>query len=165
MQRLRSLCDEYGMLLICDEVMTGFGRTGRWFAVEHWGVIPDTLTLSKGINSGYLPLGAVMMRPQVAALFGESMLYAGLTQFGNPVFCASAIAAIEVYREERMVENSRELGEHLLSRLHELEKRHPSIGEVRGLGLFAAVELVMNRESRAPLVPWTAGFYESSHPS
>ncbi len=103
MQKLRKICDDYGMLLIFDEIMTGFGRTGEWFAANHWDVVPDIMTLSKGINSGYLPLGAVMITDRIAEYFKDNILYTGLTQLGNPVACASAIAAIEFYKEEKMI--------------------------------------------------------------
>ncbi len=164
LQRLRQICDDYGMLLIFDEVMTGFGRTGAWFAADHWGVVPDIMTLSKGINSGALPLGAVMVRRRIADYFEDHFLYAGLTQFGNPVACAAAVAAIEVYEEEGMIENSRELGFYLLERLAEIKERHPSVGDVRGKGLFAAIELVKDKGTREPLIPWTVTFYERKHP-
>ena len=164
MQRLRKICDDYGMLLILDEVMTGFGRTGAWFAAQHWDVVPDIMTLSKAINSGVLPLGAVMITDRLAEHFQENILYAGLTQFGNPLACAAGVAAIEVYEEEGMIENSRRLGLFLLERLEEIKTHHPSVGDVRGLGLFAAIELVKNKESREPLVPWTVEHYEKKHP-
>jgi len=164
MERLREICDHYGALLIFDEVMTGFGRTGEWFAADHWKVTPDIMTLSKGINSGYLPLGAVMTTTRVADFFEENILYAGLTQFGNPVACAAAIAAIEVYREERLIENSKELGLFLMERLEEIKKNHRSVGDVRGKGLFAAVELVKDPATREPIVPWTVRNYEKKHP-
>jgi taurine--2-oxoglutarate transaminase len=164
MQRLRQICDDYGMLLIFDEVMTGFGRTGEWFAAYHWDVVPDIMTLSKGINSGVLPLGAVMVRDKVAEHFDDNFLYAGLTQFGNPIVCAAGVAAIEVYRDEGMVENSKQLGVFLLKRLEQIKANHPSVGDVRGKGLFAAIELVKDKETREPLVPWTVEYYEKKHP-
>jgi taurine--2-oxoglutarate transaminase len=164
MQRLRQICDDYGMLLILDEVMTGFGRTGEWFATQHWDVVPDIMTLSKAINSGVLPLGAVMVRDKVADYFQDNILYAGLTQFGNPVACAAAVAAIEVYKEEGLVENSKRLGAYLLDRLEEIKAKHPSVGDVRGKGLFAAIELVKDKGTREPLVPWTVEYYEKKHP-
>ncbi len=164
MQRLRKICDDYSMLLIFDEVMTGFGRTGEWFAANHWKVVPDIMTLSKAINSGYLPLGAVMTTKKVADFFQDNILYAGLTQFGNPVACAAGIAAIEVYEKEKMVENSRDLGVHLLHRLGEIREKHPSVGDIRGMGLFAAIELVKDKETREPIVPWNVAFYEKKHP-
>jgi taurine--2-oxoglutarate transaminase len=160
MQRLRQICDDYGMLLIYDEVMTGFGRTGEWFAADHWDVVPDILVLSKGINNGTLPLGAVMVRKRIADHFQDHFLYAGLTQFGNPVACAAGVATIEVYRAEGLVENARELGVHALERLEEIKEVHPSVGDVRGRGLFVAIELVKDRETREPLIPWTVASYE-----
>jgi taurine---2-oxoglutarate transaminase len=164
LQRLRKICDDYGMLLILDEVMTGFGRTGKWFACEHWDTIPDIITLSKGINNGTLPLGAVMVRKKIADYFEDHLLYAGLTQFGNPVVCASAIATIEVMKEENLVENSRVLGQHLMERLEHIKEIHPSVGDVRGKGLFAAIEIVKSKESREPLVSWTVKNYEEKDP-
>jgi taurine--2-oxoglutarate transaminase len=163
MQRLRKICNDYGMLLIFDEVMTGFGRTGEWFAADHWKVVPDIITLSKGINSGYLPLGACMTTKKVADYFQDNILYAGETQFGNPVACAAGIAAIEVYKEEKMVENSKKLGIYLLEKLEEIKKKHKSVGDVRGKGLFAAIELVKSKETREPIVPWNVKYYEKKH--
>lgn len=163
-QRLRKICDDYEIILIFDEVMTGFGRTGKWFASEHWGVVPDIMTLSKGINNGTLPLGAVMVNRQIADYFEERILYQGLTQFGNPVACASSIATIEVMNEEKLVENSERLGKYLMTRLEEIKQNHSSVGDVRGKGLFAAIELVKNRETREPIIPWTVNTYESKDP-
>jgi len=164
MQRLRQICDDYGMLLIADEVMSGFGRTGKWFACDHWDVVPDIMTLSKGINNGCLPLGAAVMRDPIAAYFDEHMLYAGLTQYANPISCAASIAAMQVLEEEGLIEHCRRLGEHLLSALHTLHERHPSVGDVRGLGLFTGIELVRDQSTREPLVPWTVEWYEKKHP-
>lgn len=164
LERLRKICDDYGIMLIFDEVMTGFGRTGAWFAAEHWDVVPDIMTLSKGINNGTLPLGAAVVRAHVAEHFRDRILYAGLTQFGNPVGCASALATIEVMKEEGLVENSRRLGEYLMARLRVMRERHPSIGDVRGLGLFAAIEFVKDKSTREPLVPWTVEHYEKKDP-
>lgn len=140
--------------------MTGFGRTGKWFAAEHWNVTPDIMTLSKAINSGCLPLGALITTSKVARFFDENMLYAGLTQFGNPVTCAAGVAAMRVYEEEGMIENAAKLGPYLMDLLTELKERHPSVGDVRGLGLFAAIDLVKDKDSREPLVPWTVENYE-----
>jgi len=164
LERVRKICDDYGILLIFDEVMTGFGRTGKWFAYEHWGVVPDIMTLSKGINNGTLPMGAVMVNNKVAEFFEDHILYAGLTQFGNPVVCSAAIATIEVMREEGLVENCRVQGEYLKERLEEIKAKHPSVGDVRGKGLFAAIELVKDRDSREPLVAWTVKNYENKDP-
>ena len=164
LQHIRKICDDYGILLILDEVMTGFGRTGTWFACEHWDTVPDIITLSKGINNGTLPMGAVMVRKKIADYFQDHMLYAGLTQFGNPVLCASAIATIEVMKEENLVENSRVLGDHLMDRLALIKAKHPSVGDVRGKGLFAAIEVVKSKETREPLVEWTVRAYEDKDP-
>lgn len=164
MEHLRKICDDYGILLIFDEVMTGFGRTGKWFAVEHWGVVPDIMTLSKGINNGTLPMGAVMVSKKIAEHFEDNILYAGLTQFGNPVICAAAVATIEVMKEENLVENSRLQGEFLMKRLEEIKSKHPSVGDVRGKGLFAAIELVKDKQTHEPLVKWTLQAYENKDP-
>ncbi len=164
MQRLRGICDDYGILLILDEVMTGFGRTGKWFAADLWNVVPDMITSSKGITNGALPLGVVMVRRKVAEYFDDRILYAGSTQMGNPIVAAAAVAAIEVYRDEGLVENSRVLGRYLMERLERIRDQHPSVGEVRGKGLFAGIELVKNKETREPLIPWTVRYYEQKHP-
>lgn len=151
---LRALCDRYGILLIADEVMSGFGRTGRWFAVDHWGVEPDIMTLAKGLTSSYVPLGATMVSREIAEYFQDKPLYAGLTYNAHPVGCAAAIACINVYKEDRLVENAAALGEILNAELQRLKERHPSVGDVRAIGLFSIVELVKNRRTREPLVPY-----------
>jgi len=163
MRRLRAICDDYDMLLIYDEVMTGFGRTGEWFAAYHWDVEPDIMTLSKAINNGALPLGAVMISEKLASFFEDKFLYAGLTQFGNPVACAAAVAAIKIYDQEGLIENSKKLGLHLLEQLDIIKQKHPSVGDVRGLGLFAAIELVKDKQTKEPIAPWTVEFYENKH--
>ncbi len=164
MQRLRQICDEYKILLIADEVMTGFGRTGKWFACEHWNVVPDIMTLAKGINNAALPLGATMVRKPIADFMDDHMFYGGLTQFGNPISCAAAIASIQIYQEEGLIENSRVLGNKLLVELEKMKQKHPSIGDVRGLGIFAAIEFVKDKKTREPLVPWTVEHYEKKDP-
>ncbi|MEW6376764.1 MAG: aminotransferase class III-fold pyridoxal phosphate-dependent enzyme [Thermodesulfobacteriota bacterium] len=164
MQKLRRICDEYKILLITDEVMTGFGRTGKMFACEHWNVVPDIMTLAKGINNAALPLGATVVRKEIADFMDDHMFYGGLTQFGNPTSCAAAIAAIRVYQEEGLIENSRVLGIKLLGELEKMKQKHPSIGDVRGLGLFAAIEFVKDRKTREPIVPWTVENYEKKNP-
>jgi taurine--2-oxoglutarate transaminase len=165
MQRLRQICDEYKILLIADEVMTGFGRTGKWFACEHWNVVPDIMTLAKGINNAALPLGATMVRKPIADFMEDHMFYGGLTQFGNPISCAAAIASIQIYQEEGLIENSRVLGNKLLGELEKMKQKHPSIGDVRGLGIFAAIEFVKDKKTREPLVPWTVEHYEKKDPA
>jgi taurine---2-oxoglutarate transaminase len=154
LQSIREVCDRHGILLVLDEVMAGFGRTGRWFACENWDVVPDILTVAKGINSGYVPLGAMIIRPQLREWVRDKFFPGGLTYAGHPLACASAVASIEVFREEGVVENAGEVGSYLGEGLRGLAERHPSIGEVRGLGCFWGVELVKNRESREMLVPF-----------
>jgi len=156
LRSIRETCDRHGILLICDEVMAGFGRTGKWFACEHWDVVPDILTLAKGINSGYVPLGAMTVSEPISEWLRDKFLAGGLTYSGHPLACASAVASIEAFREEGIVENAAEQGEFLAEALPGLAERHPSIGDVRGLGLFWGLELVKNRETREPLVPFNA---------
>ena len=151
---VRTLCDRYGILLICDEVMSGFGRTGKWFAVQHWDVIPDLMTMAKGLTSAYAPLGAVAMKPEIAAAFDERVYQGGLTYNGHPVSLAAAIANIQVIREDRLVEHAAETGEVMADMLQEMLTRHPSVGEVRSIGLFAAIELVRDRNTREPMAPY-----------
>jgi taurine--2-oxoglutarate transaminase len=153
---IREVCDRHGILLILDEVMAGFGRTGRWFACEHWDVVPDIITVAKGINSGYVPLGAMVVRDPVAEWVKDKFFAGGLTYSGHPLACATGVASIEAFREEAIVENSAEMGELFGERLRELAGRHPSIGDVRGLGCFWGIELVKNRGTREMLVPFNA---------
>ena len=148
---LRRICDDYGILLICDEVMTGWGRTGAWFASERMGVVPDMITMAKGITSGYVPLGAVAVSERIANHFDERMLWLGLTYSGHPVACAAGIATIQVYEEEGLVARAMEMEGPLLAGLRALGARHEIVGDVRGMGLFAAVDLVADRDARTPL--------------
>lgn len=149
---VRSLCDEFGALLIADEVMTGFGRCGEWFAVDHWSVVPDLITFAKGVNSGYVPLGGVLISDEVARSFADRPYPGGLTYSGHPLACAAAVAAITVLREDGIVDHARGLGRDVLGpALAGLAADHPSVGDVRGLGVFWAVELVSDRDSRAPV--------------
>jgi taurine--2-oxoglutarate transaminase len=156
LQSIREVCDRHGVLLILDEVMAGFGRTGRWFACEHWDVLPDMITTAKGINSGYVPLGAMTVRGHVYDAIKDRFFGGGLTYSGHPLACAVAVASIEAFREEGVVENAAAMGDYLARELPRLAERHPSVGEVRGLGLFWALELVRNRRTREPLVPFNA---------
>ncbi len=153
---VRRLCDKYGILLISDEVMSGFGRTGKWFAVQHWDVAPDIITFAKGVTSGYVPLGGVTISEKIARFLDDRPFPSGLTYAGHPLACAAGIANMQVYREENLVERAAAMGQTLGTLLQGLHDRHPSVGEVRGLGLFWAVELVKDRETREPLVPWNA---------
>lgn len=156
MQGVRRLCDKYGILMIADEVMSGFGRTGKWFAVEHWDVIPDMITMAKGLTSAYAPLGAVAMRPEIAAAFNDRAFEGGLTYTSHPVSLAAAIANIQVMREDRIVEHAAEMGKVLNRMLTDLGEAHPSVGEVRNIGLFGIVELVKDRKTREPMAPWNS---------
>ncbi len=157
LQSIRETCDRHGILLICDEVMAGFGRTGKWFAVDNWDVVPDILTVAKGINSGYVPLGAMVVREPIAEWARSRYFAGGLTYSGHPLACASAVASIEAFQEEGIVENAAAMGEVFRVELERLAAKHPSIGEVRGLGCFWGLELVRNRETREPLVPFNGG--------
>jgi taurine--2-oxoglutarate transaminase len=151
---VRALCDTHGILMICDEIMSGFGRTGRWFAVDHWGVVPDLMTMAKGLTSGYVPLGAVGMRRKIADVFTDRAFMTGLTYNSHPLACAAALATIGVYEEDGLIDRARERGV-LLEALHaELAARHPSVGAARSIGLFGIVELVRNRATREPLAPF-----------
>jgi taurine--2-oxoglutarate transaminase len=154
MPGLRQICNRHGILLICDEVMSGFGRTGRWFAVDHWDVKPDLMTMAKGLTSGYAPLGAVAMREEIAAAFNERVYQGGLTYNGHPISLAAAIATIEVMKADRMVEHAEQMGGVMADLMAELVERHPSVGEVRSIGLFGAIELVKDRKTREPLAPF-----------
>ncbi|HSL15827.1 MAG TPA: aminotransferase class III-fold pyridoxal phosphate-dependent enzyme [Actinomycetota bacterium] len=154
MQGVRELCTRYGILLIADEVMTGFGRTGEWFAVNHWGVVPDLMTMAKGLTSSYLPLGAVGMSPKVYAPVDEKVYYGGLTYNSHPLALATALAAIRVIEEDGLVERSRKLGEVMRGHHDELLDKHPSVGLVRNIGLFGIIELVRNRDTMEPMAPF-----------
>jgi taurine--2-oxoglutarate transaminase len=151
---VREICSRHGIVLIADEVMSGFGRTGEWFAVDHWGVAPDIMTMAKGLTSGYAPLGAVAMKPEIAATFDDRVYEGGLTYNGHPISLAAAIAVIDVIQQDRLVEKACQTGETLLTVLKEMAVEHPSVGEVRSIGLFAAIELVKNRETREPMAPY-----------
>jgi taurine--2-oxoglutarate transaminase len=154
MQGLRRICDEHGILLIADEVMAGFGRTGRWFAIDHWGVVPDLMTMAKGLTSAYVPLGAVGMRPRIARVFEERAFPGGLTYNSHPLACAAALATLAVYEEEGLVENARRMGAVLQQRMAEIARRHPSVGAHRNLGLFGIVEIVRDPVTYEPMAPY-----------
>jgi taurine--2-oxoglutarate transaminase len=153
LQGVRALCDRHGILMIADEVMSGFGRTGEWFAIDHWNVVPDLITMAKGITSSYVQLGAVGIRRHLADHFRERPFPGGLTYSSHPVACAAALATIAVYEEDRLIERARSTGT-LLSALHaDLAARHPSIGATRSIGLFGVIELIRNRTTREPMAP------------
>jgi taurine--2-oxoglutarate transaminase len=154
LQGVREICDRYHIVLICDEVMSGFGRTGKWFAVDHWNVVPDIMTMAKGLTSGYAPLGAVAMKSEIAATFAERTFESGLTYNGHPISLAAAIAVIDVMQSDHLVEKAAQTGETLAELLAELAGRHPSIGEVRSIGMFGVIELVRNPKTREPMAPY-----------
>jgi taurine--2-oxoglutarate transaminase len=156
LQSIREVCDRHGVLLICDEIMAGFGRSGKWFACEHWDVVPDILTVAKGINSGYVPLGAMVVSKPIADWVRDKYFAGGLTYSGHPLACAAAVASIEAFREEGIVEHAAEMEQHFRAGLARLQEHHPSIGDVRGLGCFFGLELVRDRDTREPLVPFNA---------
>lgn len=154
LQGVRELCDRYKILMISDEVMSGFGRTGAWFAVDHWGVKPDIMTMAKGLTSAYAPLGCVAMKPEIAATFNERVFEGGLTYNAHPISLAAAIANIRVMQEDHLVEKAKETGKVMADMLAELVDRHPSVGEVRSIGLFGVIELVKDRKSKEPAAPF-----------
>jgi taurine---2-oxoglutarate transaminase len=154
LQGVRELCTKHGILMICDEVMAGFGRTGEWFAVDHWKVVPDIITMAKGLTAAYVQLGAVGMRREVADKFKDKVFYGGLTYNSHPLACAAALAAIQVYEEDHLLENARRMGVLMKELLGELARKHPSVGAARSIGLFGLVELVRDKDKKVPLAPF-----------
>jgi len=155
LEGVQALCETYGIMFIADEVMAGFGRTGKWFAFEHFNVTPDLITFAKGSNSGYVPVGGVIISDPIAATFDDRVFPGGLTYSGHPLAAASIVGSIDAMKEERIVENAAAIGENVLGPgLRELAERHPVIGEVRGLGVFWALDLVSDRATREPLAPY-----------
>jgi taurine--2-oxoglutarate transaminase len=152
--RLREICDRHGILLIADEVLTGFGRTGKWFAIDHSDVVPDLLTMGKAITSGHLPLGAVAVSSRVARYFDEHPLVTGLTHAAHPVSLAAGLATLEVMKDEGLVERAATLGAVMLERMRAIASRHQVVGDVRSIGLYGVLELVRDRSTRTPYVPW-----------
>ena len=156
LQGVREICDHHGILMIVDEVMSGFGRTGKWFAIEHWDVIPDLISMAKGLTSGYAPLGAVAMKPEIAAHFDHIPYEGGLTYTAHPVSLAAAVANIEVLREEKIIDHAAQMGPILNRMLTDLGEAHPSVGDVRSIGLFGILELVKDRKTKEPMAPWNS---------
>jgi taurine--2-oxoglutarate transaminase len=150
---VRALCDEHGIVMIADEVMAGFGRTGAWFAIDHWNVVPDMITMAKGLTSSYIQLGAVGVRRSLADHFKDKVFPGGLTYSSHPVACAAALATIAVYEEDGLIERARSMGT-LLAELHAaVAAKHPSVGAVRSIGMFGIIELVRNRQTLEPMAP------------
>lgn len=156
MEGVRRLCDKYGILLVIDEVMSGFGRTGKWFGCQNYDARPDMITMAKGLTAAYAPLGAVAVSERIAKHFDDKVLVAGLTYQGHPVSCAAGVAAIEAYKKEKVVENAAAMGKVQTALLEELMAKHHSVGEFRNLGLFGVLEIVKDRKTREPMAPWNA---------
>ena len=154
LQGVRELCDRHGILLIADEVMSGFGRTGEWFAVNHWGVVPDIITMAKGLTSSAVPLGAVGLSPKIYRYFDEHVFYGGLTYNSHPLGLAAALATIRVYEEDGLIENAARMGERMREMHQRLAAEHPSVGATRNLGLFGIIDLVRSRDPWTPLTPF-----------
>jgi taurine--2-oxoglutarate transaminase len=154
MQGVRQLCDRHGILMICDEVMAGFGRTGEWFAINHWNVVPDMITMAKGLTAAYVQLGAVGMRRTIADQFKDRVFYGGLTYNSHPLACAAALAAIRVYEEDGLLENARKMGALMADLMTDLQLRHPSVGAARSIGLFGLIELVRDRARKVAMAPF-----------
>jgi taurine--2-oxoglutarate transaminase len=154
LQGVRELCTKHGILMVCDEVMSGFGRTGEWFAVNHWKVVPDIITMAKGLTSAYVPLGAVGVRQRIADHFREKVFSSGLTYNSHPLGCAAALATLAAYEEDDMIGNARRLGPVMKQQHEELAAKHPSVGAYRSIGLFGIVELVRDRATKEPLAPF-----------
>ena len=156
MQYLRDICSRNGVVLIADEIMSGFGRTGKWFAVDHWNVVPDMITMAKGLTSGYVPLGAIALSKRITDVLDKQMLWAGLTYYAHPLACAAAIATLQVYRDDKLMENATAMGEVVRKELEAIKAKHRSVGDTRGIGLFWVIELVKDKKTREPLVKWNA---------
>jgi taurine---2-oxoglutarate transaminase len=157
LQKIRALCDKHGILLIMDEVMSGFGRTGKWFACELHGIVPDMIATAKGITSGYLPLGALIITDRIADHFNDRVLWLGLTYSAHPVACAAGVEVLKIYEDEGLIENAANMGHYIEQQAALLKERHPSIGDVRNTGLLGCLELVKNRKTREPMAPFNAG--------
>jgi taurine---2-oxoglutarate transaminase len=161
LKKVKAIAEKYGILFIADEVMSGFGRTGKWWGVNHHDFTPDMICMAKGLTSGYVPLGGIVVTEEIAQHFDARVLPAGLTYSAHPVACAAANAVIGIYESENMIENAARMGQYVDRRMDELKKKHPSIGDFRNTGLLGAIELVRNRETKKPLVPWNAKPAES----
>jgi taurine--2-oxoglutarate transaminase len=151
---VRDLCDKYGIVMIADEVMSGFGRTGRWFAIDHWNVVPDVISMAKGLTSAYVQLGAVGMRRKIADHFKDKVFYGGLTYNSHTLACAAALATLDVYEQDGLIARAAKMGEHMKARLQELAAKHACVGAVRSIGLFGIVELVRDRKTMEPMAPF-----------
>ena len=156
LKAVREICNKHGILLIMDEVMSGFGRTGKWFGFEHHDIVPDMIAMAKGITCGYLPFGCLMVSDKIAAKYDDAMLPIGLTYSAHPVSCAAALAVLKIYEDDNLIENAIEMGEYLNQRIEEMKDQHPSIGDWRNTGLLGCLELVKNRTTKEPIAPFNA---------
>lgn len=156
LKAVRALCDKHGILLIMDEVMSGFGRTGKWFGFQHHDIIPDMICMAKGLTCGYLPFGCLMVSDRIAAKFDDTVLALGLTYSAHPVSCAAALATLKIYEDDKLIENAAAMGAYMEQRVAELREIHPSIGEFRNTGLLGCIELVKNRSTKEPMAPFNA---------
>ncbi len=156
LKKIRALCDKHGILLIADEVMSGFGRTGKWFGMDHAEVVPDMIATAKGITSGYLPFGALIVSDKIAAYYDDKPLMLGLTYSAHPVGCAAALEVLKIYEDEHLIENAAAMGKYIDQRVDEMKKHHLSIGDFRNTGLLGCIELVKNRKTKEPMAPFNA---------
>ncbi|HLF45939.1 MAG TPA: aminotransferase class III-fold pyridoxal phosphate-dependent enzyme [Chitinophagaceae bacterium] len=156
LKKIRALCDQHGILLIADEVMSGFGRTGKWFGVDNHGVVPDMIATAKGITSGYLPLGALIVSDKIAAHYDDHVLWLGLTYSAHPVSLAASLEVLKIYEDDGLVENAAAMGKYMDEKAEELKKKHPSVGDFRNTGLLGCFELVKNRKTKEPMAPFNA---------
>jgi taurine--2-oxoglutarate transaminase len=156
LKAVRELCNKYGILLIMDEVMSGFGRTGKWFGFQHHGIVPDMIAMAKGLTCGYLPFGCVMVSDKIASKYDDTVLPIGLTYSAHPVSCAAALETLKIYEQDNLIENAVAMGGHIDSKIEELKKKHPSIGDWRNKGLLGCLELVKNRTTKEPMAPFNA---------
>jgi taurine--2-oxoglutarate transaminase len=156
LKKVRELCDKHGILFIADEVMSGWGRTGKWFGFENHGIVPDMIATAKGITSGYLPLGALIVSDKIAERYDDNILWLGLTYSAHPVSLAASLEVLKIYEDENMIENAAAMGKYMDGKMEELKKNHPSIGDWRNTGLLGCIELVKNRTTREPMAPFNA---------
>jgi taurine--2-oxoglutarate transaminase len=160
LKAVRELSNEHGILLVMDEVMSGFGRTGKWFGFENHGIIPDMIAMAKGLTCGYLPFGCLMVRDKIAAKYDDNMLALGLTYSAHPVSCAAALETLKIYEDENLIENAAAMGQYMNEKIELLIQKHPSIGDWRNTGLLGCLELVKNKETKEPMAPFNANAAE-----
>ena len=153
---MREICNKHGILLIMDEVMSGFGRTGKWFGFQHHDIVPDMIAMAKGLTCGYLPFGCLMVSDKIAVKYDDAVLPLGLTYSAHPVSCAAALETLKIYEDDNLIENAITMGKYVDSRIEELKKKHPSIGDWRNQGLLGCIELVKNRKTKEPMAPFNA---------